>query len=266
MGWKSCSFYKESFHKVTKRFDFLGVKFNAINQKDAFHFVKTLKGGNGYICFPDTSVVSFASKDSLLLEILNKSILTLPDGKPSEIVAKLQGFKNVSTVSGFNLCKSLLDTDLSHYFYGGDDALLENLSNQLKLEFPNVSIAGMKSPPFVGLEGIENNVQIHSDIQEIASLKPSFVWIGISSPKQDYLMHYFNSYLPSSIMLGVGGVFLYLANPTMKSPEWIKKIGFRWLYRLLKEPGRLGGKYLSTFLFMFKNFPYFFSLFIKKVI
>jgi N-acetylglucosaminyldiphosphoundecaprenol N-acetyl-beta-D-mannosaminyltransferase len=54
-------------------------------------------------------------------------------------------------------------------------------------------------------------------------------------------------HLRHGVMMGVGGVFDYLSGEVKKSPEWVKKIGMRWLWRLAKEPGRLGAKYGSTF-------------------
>ena len=40
-------------------------------------------------------------------------------------------------------------------------------------------------------------------------------------------------------MIGVGAVFLYMTGELKMSPKWIKNIGLRWLYRMLKEPIRL---------------------------
>jgi N-acetylglucosaminyldiphosphoundecaprenol N-acetyl-beta-D-mannosaminyltransferase len=254
----------ERFNVMNRRFDFLGVQFSLANQSSAPLLVMDLVPGPGYVCFPDASVVSAANRDNLLMNVLNASSITFPDGKPSQIVAKLRGFKNVTTVSGFHLCRDLLSTNASHYFYGADEFTLKKMLTLLKREYPNADIRGAKAPPFLALDEISTCEQIKSDIAEISDLNPDFVWVGVSSPKQDYLMYYYNKYLPNSIMLGVGGVFLYLSNPDMKSPEWVKKIGLRWLFRLLKEPGRLGRKYVDTLSFLLANFHYFLKLIVRR--
>jgi N-acetylglucosaminyldiphosphoundecaprenol N-acetyl-beta-D-mannosaminyltransferase len=193
----------------------------------------------------------------------------MPDGKPSQIVGNLKGHKKVKTVSGFHLCNALLTTSLTHYFYGANKEVLMKIKNNLNSSFPNATILGFKEAPFVDENQIKNNLQIKKDIDHINSLKPDLIWIGLSSPKQDYLMHYFYHDFNKSLLLGVGGVFLYLSDEKMKSPEWVKKIGFRWLYRLAKEPARLGPKVFRTLKFLFSNFFYFTSLlstFLKKTI
>lgn len=248
-----------------RRFDFLGVGISIINQPMALQAVKDYDfSAPAYICFPDTSVVKEAYKDPFLIQVLNNSYLTMPDGKPSQLVARLRGYKNVSTVSGFHLCKSLLDSELTHYFYGGSDETIAIMKQKLQDQFPKARILGFKSPPFVSTGEIANSQQIKSDIEEIRSLNPNLVWIGISSPKQDYVMHHFYRLLPHSVMLGVGGVFLYMADESLRSPEWVKKIGMRWAYRLLKEPRRLWPKYYETFRFLFQNKTFFLKLIFRK--
>lgn len=248
-----------------RRFNFLGVNISAINLAEAIERIKSYPFTSpAYICFPDASVVKEANTDPLLAQILNAAYLTMPDGKPSQVVAKLQGFKTVSTVSGFHMSKALLQTDLTHYFYGGSEEIIQQLQKNLQTNFPKARILGFKSPPFVKTSAIANDAQIKSDIEAINALKPDLIWIGISSPKQDYLMHHFYQHFDKSLMLGVGGVFLYLADESLKSPEWVKKMGLRWVYRLIKEPKRLWPKYYATIKFLLQNRSFFFKLLVQK--
>lgn len=250
---------------MENRFNFLGVNISIINPALAVEKISQYPfTAPAYICFPDASVVKEASADPLLTNILNNSFLTMPDGKPSQVVARLKGHKTVSTVSGFYLCRELLKTELTHYFYGGSEATLEGMQANLKKEFPQARILGFKSPPFVATSEIAAHQQIKQDMQQINTLQPDIVWIGISSPKQDYLMHYYYKQFDKSLMLGVGGVFLYFADEKLKSPEWVKKLGLRWFYRLMKEPRRLWPKYYETIRFFFRNRIFFFKLMIKS--
>jgi len=250
---------------MTNRFNFLGVWISRINPEEARKRILDHPFQSpGYICFPDASVIKDASKDSFLTEILNNSYLTMPDGKPSQLAAKLQGFGDVQTVSGFHLCKALLNSNLTHYFYGSDDEGLRKLRDRIEADFKQARVLGYKSPPFVSKAEIEKNQTIITDIEEINRLQPDLVWIGISSPKQDYLMHFHHKRLEKSLMLGIGGALLYFSDSSLKSPEWVKKIGFRWAYRLAKEPRRLWKKYFDTFCFLFRNSPYFMKAFLKQ--
>lgn len=250
---------------MNNRFDFLGIKISVINLEKAEQAIRSYPFSSPtYICFPDASVVAEANKDPQLKAMLNNAWLTMPDGKPSQLAANLQGYKEVSTVSGFYLCKRLLQSDLTHYFYGGTDELLDKLKTNLLHTYPNARIAGYKSPPFVDKKDIAQSAAIAKDIAEINALRPDLVWIGISSPKQDYLMSHYYQRLDKSLLVGVGGVFLYLADESLKSPEWMKKMGLRWAYRLVKEPKRLWPKYYATFKFLLRNSGFFLKLLFKK--
>lgn len=232
------------------------IKIQRTNLKETLNFIADYDfEQTGYICLPDMSVIADAQKDPRLKSILNNSLRSLPDGKPLEIIAKLKGYKEISTVSGYWLIKSLMDSSLQHYFYGATEETCSKLHESLIREFPSAHITGYKSPPFLGLQEIEGNSQIQSDILSINQLKPDIIWVGISSPKQDYLMHSFHKQLNHGIMIGVGGVFDYLAGTHKISPEWIKRIGMRWFYRLLQSPKRLWRKYFKTMIFIL-SYPF----------
>ena len=112
----------------------------------------------------------------------------MPDGKPSEFYAKRKGFKNVSTVSGFWLCKNLLETQLTHYFLGSDTENIQKMVTELHLQHPNAKILGYKSPPMVTQSEIDTRLVFANEFEEINRLKPDLIWIGLSSPKQDYII------------------------------------------------------------------------------
>jgi N-acetylglucosaminyldiphosphoundecaprenol N-acetyl-beta-D-mannosaminyltransferase len=45
-------------------------------------------------------------------------------------------------------------------------------------------------------------------------------------------------------MVGVGSAFDLLAGLTAPAPEWMKRNGLQWLFRLGQEPRRLAWRYL----------------------
>jgi N-acetylglucosaminyldiphosphoundecaprenol N-acetyl-beta-D-mannosaminyltransferase len=233
---------------MTERFEFLGVHINATNLVETATFLKAYDFNKpAYVSFPDSSVLASAKDNPGLKEILNRAMLTLPDGKPSELYARLKGHKNVSTVSGYWLSKELFRSDLTHYFLGSTEEKLKKIITNVRAEFPSVNIAGYRSPDFHDIKFFEDGNLLSQELAEINALKPDLIWIGIGSPKQDFLMRSHTPHLKHGVMLGVGGVFDYLSGDVKKSPEWVKKIGMRWLWRLAKEPKRLSGKYAMTF-------------------
>ncbi len=228
------------------KFPIFNVQLSEINLEKAFIVLdKKEIPTPSYVLFPDLSVLSEATINPKLADIIRHASLAMPDGKPSEVIAKLKGYRNVSTVSGYKLIKRLLtESDRTHYFYGSTKEKIEHMKqNLLELDPSSKKVLGFREAPFVELNDIEFSSELKSDLMEINKLKPDFVWIGLSSPKQDYLLHHHHAILTNSYTLGVGGVFDYLSGKVQISPEWIKKIGMRWFYRLIKEPKRLFPKY-----------------------
>lgn len=232
---------------LSKRYDFFGTQINATNLKESTEFLLQYSYENvGYVSFPDSSVVAAAQSDKNLREILNNAILTLPDGMPSAMYGKWKGHKQVSPVSGYWLCKNLLNTELTHYFLGSTEEKLKKIESEIKLSFPKARVLGYSSPDFHDKIYFEEGNLLEKELKTINNLKPDLIWVGLSSPKQDYLIKHHVPKLQYGIMLGIGGVFDYLSGDVKKSPEWVKKLGLRWVWRVMKEPKRLGPKYWMT--------------------
>jgi N-acetylglucosaminyldiphosphoundecaprenol N-acetyl-beta-D-mannosaminyltransferase len=46
--------------------------------------------------------------------------------------------------------------------------------------------------------------------------------------------------LPVTVFIGIGGSFDVISGRVKRAPMFFQKAGLEWLYRLLKEPSRLG--------------------------
>ncbi|MBN1117466.1 MAG: WecB/TagA/CpsF family glycosyltransferase [Bacteroidales bacterium] len=225
---------------MTDRISIFGTKISITNIEKAPGQIMELAGKkSGYICLPDGFVVVTARKNKKLQNILNNSLLTFPDGSPIVMYSRLKKIKGMGSVSGFWLVKKLLQTELTHYFYGSSDEELDKIKNNIETEFPESKVLGYKSPPWVMLEEIENHPGLKKDIEEINRLKPDLVWIGMNSPKQDYLMAAYHKQFDKSILIGIGGVYDYLSGTMKISPEWVKKLSLRWVYRIVQNPKRI---------------------------
>ena len=226
-----------------QRFNVFGTYISCIEKRSTFeNLANRIITNPGYLSFPDTNVVAKAYKDDKLKTILNSSLITFTDGKFTEFYARLKGEKKIKNISGYDLLERLLNSGKSHFFYGLNQQQLNKLEAVISKEHPNANVLGYKSPPFLKLNEIVKSERIKEDIAEINSLKPDFIWIGISSPKQDYLMAHYVNQLDQGIMVGVGAVLLYKAGLVKKGPQWVKNIGMRWLYRFVQEPERVWKK------------------------
>lgn len=239
--------------KTPERVNLFGVQFSMIDLETATTLLT--QGGfkrPEYICFPSTFTILEAHKDKDFQNILNNSYITFIDGKLTEYYARLKGYKNAKNVSGYWLMEELLQTKLSHFFYGTDQPTLEKLKTNLEKKFPNANILGYNAPPFVkNTNDFYPNDTIINHFRTINELNPDIIWIGISTPKQDFLMHHYKKHLNKGVMIGVGAVFLYQAGIVKKGPEFLKKLALRSVYRLIQEPSKMSKKLIPGILYFF---------------
>ena len=137
--------------------------------------------------------------------------------------------------------KESVTQNRTHYFYGGkNDEVLRALRENLERDYPGIRISGMYSPPFRPLTDEEDRAVC----EEINSLHPDFLWVGIGAPKQEMWMWKHREKIQNTVMLGVGAGFDFFAGTLDKAPAWMEKASLEWLYRLIKEPKRLWKRYI----------------------
>jgi N-acetylglucosaminyldiphosphoundecaprenol N-acetyl-beta-D-mannosaminyltransferase len=80
-------------------------------------------------------------------------------------------------------------------------------------------------------------------VADIRASGADIVWVGLGTPAQDDWMQAVVDRVDVP-MVGVGSAFDLLAGRTRAAPEWMKRNGLQWLFRLLQEPRRLAWRYL----------------------
>ena len=205
--------------------------------------IKELKGE--YICVSNVHTTVMSYEDEDYKKVQNEAILRLPDGAPLSIISRIKGFKNAERVTGPDLMRVIFeDSDIesyTHYFYGSKNETLKILEKNLLSDYPKIKILGKYSPPFRQLTQEEDR----KIVEEINSLNPDFVWVGLGAPKQEKWMNQHKNKI-NGLMVGVGAGFDYFAGSIKRAPNWMQKLSLEWLYRLMQEPNRLFKRYFVT--------------------
>lgn len=187
--------------------------------------------------------VVIANQDPVLRQQMDSCQIAAPDGMPLVWLGRLRGRK-VEQVCGPDLLPALCDESrrfgYRHFFYGGAEGVAEQLSHSLQQRFPGLQVAGTYTPPFRPLTQEEDE----EIIAKINQAKPDFVWVGLSTPKQDEWIATHQAKLDVPNLLAVGAAFDFHSGNLRRAPRWIRRIGLEWLFRMLREPKRLWRRYL----------------------
>ncbi|QSB04223.1 WecB/TagA/CpsF family glycosyltransferase [Natronoglycomyces albus] len=230
------------------RVDVLGVEVSTVNQDMALEEISRWVDHDErhYVCVTGVHGVMECQRDESLRAIHNDSGLTTPDGMPMVWAGHKAGADWMDRVYGPDLMLNVLqraaDKGWTSFLYGGKDGVPELLAQKLTARIPNLKIVGTYSPPFRPLTP-EEDAQI---VQRINDSGADFVWVGLSTPKQEKWMAAHRDKLNAAALFGVGAAFDFHAGLVPQAPEWMQKRGLEWFFRLTKEPKRLWRRYFRN--------------------
>jgi exopolysaccharide biosynthesis WecB/TagA/CpsF family protein len=244
-----------SLPSLTKRFDVLGVRVNAIQIPEVIEamrqWIEERKRCHA-IAVTGMHGVMEAQHDRAFKEILNAADAVVPDGMPLVWLGRLAGLPLRRRVYGpelmMSFCEQTAKEGYRHFFYGGAPGVPEKLAKTLQSKFAGLQAVGTFSPPYRALTQ-EEDAQI---VATINATTPDIVWVGLGTPKQEIWMQEHRERLRASVLVGVGAAFDIHAGTKAQAPVWMQEHGFEWLFRLAQEPGRLWSRYLvygSEFVF-----------------
>ncbi len=233
---------------IHQRANVLGVGVSAVNMTSALATVKdwVARRERAYVCVTGVHGVMEAHRSPSLRAIHNAAKMVVPDGMPLVWLLKLAGFRDADRVCGPEFMPLCIVESAArgerHFFYGGSEAALAALQHRLRDLAPDLRIVGAISPPYRDLTEAEDAAMVAA----INAAAPDIVWVGLSTPKQERWMASHRERLQAPVLIGVGAAFDMQAGLVTRAPTFLRRTGFEWTYRLVKEPRRLWRRYLSS--------------------
>lgn len=230
----------ENLFDMNQKSQFIGLQLSTLQLDEIILSLRNtdLPTGIAYHLVNAYTVV-LANEKPELFRILDHDF-NICDGRPLAVVMKCKGSK-LTQIRGADLMREALSdtkSHASHFFLGSTDEVLSDLVLAAKFLNPGISIVGQFSPEFK----IEFDLDIDKWIDLIQKSGASTVWIGLGTPKQDYVAHRIARILPVHA-LAVGAAFDFLSKNQAEAPLILRKLGLEWIFRLIREPKRLASRY-----------------------
>lgn len=186
-----------------------------------------------------------------LLQETNPANINLADGWPVAFWLSILHRRHVMQIRGTDLLRFLVLNGKmnSHFFVGSTDETLSALEKSLRQLNPEATFSGFVSPPFSD----SPESWLPEFIITLRAKKVDFLWVGLGTPKQDYIVRAIaESNLQIKAIFAVGAAFDFIAGVKKEVPSFMRKAGLEWLHRLFSEPRRLWKRYTIFLLYFMK--------------
>ena len=135
---------------------------------------------------------------------------------------------------------------------GGRPEINARLPQKILKLYPKLIISGRH-------HGYFDEDELPAILQEVKDTKTDVLWVGMGRPLQEkFCIDMQNELKGVTWLKTCGGLYEYLTEQQPRAPLWMQKTSMEWVFRLMQEPKRLAGRYLTTNLhalyLMFRHF------------
>lgn len=222
------------------KIDIHGVKIHNVTMQEAVELIQTWVSESSTVSHavytPNSEIIMQAQRNNELKNILNGADLLVADGAGVILASKILRAPIKEKVSGIDLVKKLFkafsEKNVSFYILGGQPGVAEMAAVNIIAKHQKIKIVGYEHGYFKPED--ENEL-----IQKINSAEPDILLVGLGAPKQEFWISSNMHRLKCKILIGIGGSIDVFAGKVSLTPEFIRKAGFEWLHRLIREPRRI---------------------------
>jgi N-acetylglucosaminyldiphosphoundecaprenol N-acetyl-beta-D-mannosaminyltransferase len=206
------------------------------------------------VCANPHSLVT-ARTDPEFVDAILKADLVTPDGFGVVLASRCLGGDLRSRITGTDIflgtCQRLNDgNNRSCFLLGTSTDNLQAIERQMAVDFPNLRVAGMYSPPFKDEFDTADSAAM---IKAVNTASPDVLWVAMTAPKQEKWVFANRHQLRAGFIGPIGAVFDYYTGRVKRAHPFLQRVGLEWLPRFLQEPRRLWRRNMvSTPFFMAK--------------
>lgn len=197
---------------------------------------------------PNAEIVQSCIENNDIMEIINSADMVIPDGAGVVLASRILKTPLKSKVAGCELAEKIAEycskNNKKIFLLGSNPETIDKngvkilstadkAAEKLKMKYNGLIICGTAD----GYFDPKDNDEI---IEKINNSSADVVFVCLGAPRQEKWIHAFKSRINAKLMIGLGGSLDVFAGEVKRAPDIFIKLNLEWLYRLIKQPQRLG--------------------------
>lgn len=198
-----------------------------------------------YVTSANGQVLSMCAVEPEVKALFEEADVIHADGEPmvraSRLVCKHGLPERIATTDlVHDVAKIAQKEDITFYFLGASQDVIERAVANMKERYPGLKFAGYRN----GYVKPEDEEAVLAEINKVA---PDILWIGMGVPlEQKFIARNRDKLKSVGVIKTSGGLFDFLSGRNKRAPQWMQDYGLEWAYRAWLEPRRLLWRYLTT--------------------
>lgn len=218
----------------------LGVKVDKLNIEQASDKIIDMINSDskcGYVFTPNSEIIMQAYRNKEFCDILNTASILTADGIGVVYASKILKDPIAERCAGYDVTlrtfEKMAPLGKTVYLFGSKPGVAELAKQNIENKYQGIKVVGIAD----GYFDSEKEKQIIADIND---KKPDVLLVCLGAPKQEKWIYEHKDVLDVKVCLGVGGTLDVISGQSERAPEFYIKHNIEWLYRLKKQPSRIG--------------------------
>lgn len=192
------------------------------------------------VAFMNAHCFNVARRDESYRAELGGMTRLFPDGSGVAAAARMKGRRFEANLNGTDLypelCRRAAEAGLKVFLLGARPGVADRMAEAAEAQWPGL-IAGTH-------HGYLRYTAVGDIAAEINESGADIVLVAMGVPMQEHWIARYAKLLRAPVVLGVGGLFDFMAGEIPRAPMALRTGGLEWTWRLAQEPRRMWRRYI----------------------
>ena len=232
-----------------------GLPLSAVTMSEAIADIELRidKRHSSYVVSANLNYAMLCETDQELQAINQDASMVLVDGMPLVWASRFRPRPLQERVAGsdliFSLAKLAARRGYRVYFLGGAAGVADKAAERLKALNPGLVVVGTESPPY----GPMSEEAEQAVLTRIRESRADILIGAFSQPQGEKWIAANHRKTGAPMCLQIGASLDFAAGRVRRAPQWLRRSGLEWAFRLALEPRRLTGRYARNTAFLIKS-------------